>query len=384
MQYRAFGKSGERVSALGFGCMRLPLTNPAKPESIDIVQVRKMVDYAIEHGINYYDTAYGYHEQRSEPVMGEILEGLRQKILLATKLPVWFVNEQKDMERLLQEQMRRLRTDYLDMYLLHALNAKSFQSIQSFDVFSFLDQKKKEGAIRFAGFSFHDELPVFKEIIDAYNWDFCQIQLNYMDTNYQAGIEGLHYAASKGIAVIIMEPLKGGKLSLPPASVWEIFQASNRVWSPTEWAFRWLGNFKDVHLILSGMNNQNQLEENVKTFDSVKPQQLTEEDLFVVGKVIDALQSIKSISCTRCLYCMPCPHGVHIPDNFDVYNSAFLFNQKRDSRITYQKFMAERKRASSCIACGECVPKCPQQLPIPDLMKDVHDFLSQPIEEKPS
>ncbi len=381
MQYRTFGKSEERVSVLGFGCMRLPLTNPSKPESIDIDQVRKMTNYAIEHGINYFDTAYGYHEQRSEPVMGAILEGLRHKILLATKLPVWFVNEQNDMERLFQEQMRRLRTDYLDMYLLHALNAKSFQSIQSFDVFSFLDQKKTEGAIRFAGFSFHDELPVFKEIIDAYNWDFCQIQLNYLDTNYQAGIEGLHYAADKGVAVIIMEPLKGGKLSLPPDSVREIFQTSNRGWSPTEWAFRWLGNFADVHLILSGMSNHNQLEENVKTFDSLNPQQLTEQDILVIRKVVDTLQSIKSVSCTRCLYCMPCPHGVHIPDNFDVYNSAFLFDQKRDSRITYQKFMAEKKRASSCIDCGECVPKCPQQLQIPDLMKEVHEFLSQSIEE---
>lgn len=380
MQYRVFGKTEEKVSLLGLGCMRLPLSNPAKPDSIDFDSAKKMVEKAIEGGVNYLDTAYGYHDEKSEPFVGEVLEnGLRKKVYLATKLPVWYVKEESDMERLLKEQMTRLRTDYLDMYLLHALNKNSFHSVQSLGVFPFLDKKKKEGAIRYAGFSFHDELPVFKEIVDAYDWDFCQIQLNYLDTNYQAGLEGMEYAAKKGLAVIIMEPLKGGKLSVPPASIKTLFEDSNRDWDPTQWAFHWLGNYPQVHLILSGMSNMQQIEENIRTFDSVLPDQMTSEDHRVISKVTETFQSIKNIACTRCQYCMPCPQGVHIPDNFDIYNSAFLFDKAIDSKVTYQKFMGPKRKASNCIACRECEPKCPQQLPISEFMKEVDTFLSQPI-----
>ncbi|MCX7904778.1 MAG: aldo/keto reductase, partial [Caloramator sp.] len=344
MQYRKFAKDLE-VSALGFGLMRLPILNGDEGQ-IDKEKALQMVRYAIDNGVNYIDTAYPYHKGNSEIFTAEVLkDGYRKKVLLATKMPVWLVNEKEDFERLLNEQLNKLKTNHIDCYLLHALSKNSWEKVYNLGVLDFLVKARKEGKINKIGFSFHDEFHVFKDIIDTFDWDFSQIQFNYLDEDEQAGLNGLRYAYSKEISVIVMEPLKGGKLAKePPEKIKNIWDSYNIKRTPAEWALRYVLNFKEVSLLLSGMNTIEQVEENLKVVNDAYPNSLTEEEINLIKKVKETYKSLNQIGCTNCKYCMPCPFGVDIPRNFSVYNSAFIYNDLEGSRKVYNNYINKENR----------------------------------------
>ncbi|MBC7123004.1 MAG: aldo/keto reductase [Pseudothermotoga sp.] len=378
MLYREFGKTELQCSILGFGAMRLPVLNNDESQ-IDEEHAIRMIRYAIDHGVNYVDTAYPYHRGMSEILVGKALkDGYREKVFLATKSPVWQVEKHEDFYKFLDEQLEKLQTDHIDMYLMHALSEGRWEKIKNLRFYDFVERAKAQGKIRFIGFSFHDKYPVFKRIIDEYDgWDFCQIQLNYMDVDYQAGLRGLKYAASKGLPVVIMEPLKGGKLARLPKKARKILDETGKNWSDVEWALRWLANFPEVNVILSGMSSFEQVKENIEIAQRLHPNNLTEEQLKVIEQVRKTLESYAVINCTECGYCMPCPNGVDIPGNFRVYNETIMFEDFEGGRGTYAWFESRKVSASFCTECGECLAKCPQKLDIPRLMKKIHAELAK-------
>jgi predicted aldo/keto reductase-like oxidoreductase len=373
MQYRKFGKIDLEVSALGFGCMRLPVH---KDGSINEEEAIKQIRHAIDNGVNYIDTAYGYHDGKSELLVGKALkDGYREKVCLADKNPVWYVNVYEDFERLLDEQLQKLQTDHIDFYLLHALNAERWRKIYDLDVLRFLKEAKAKGKIRYAGFSFHDKQEAFMEIVDANDWDFCQIQYNYMDEYNQAGVAGLKHAAAKGMAVVIMEPLLGGKLAnVPPKEIQDIWAESDEKRTPAEWALRWLWNQPEVTVILSGMNSMEMIDENMKTASTAKVNSLTEAEIELVNRVKNRYKELTRVNCTACRYCMPCPAGVDIPRNFAIYNQAAVYNDWKNCSKGYNK-LEDKQKASFCVECGKCEKVCPQNLTIRQYLKDVHNNL---------
>lgn len=375
MKYRKMGKLDVTVSVLGFGAMRLPTLGTES--QIDEPKAIEMIRYAIDHGVNYVDTAYGYHGGQSEIVVGKALkDGYRDKTYLATKLPVWFVNKKEDMDRLLNEQLKKLDTDHIDFYLLHALNKDSWQKMYNLGAIEWGERMKEKGLIRYFGFSFHDDLETFKKIIDAHDWDFCQIQYNYMDIDYQAGKEGLEYAGKKGIGVIVMEPLRGGRLARPPKDVMELMEKYPTKRSPVELALLWVWNHKEVSLALSGMSTLDQVKENLEIADKAEVNILSKEDLEFIEKLRLAFLGRKAIDCTQCRYCMPCPYGVDIPRNFYIYNEGVRYDDWGAPRWEYNNAMKPEERAGNCKKCGECETKCPQGLAIRDLLEMVHNTLS--------
>lgn len=377
MQYRNFTKDNLKVSALGFGCMRFPTINNDS-SAIDEKKAIEMIRFAIDSGINYIDTAYNYHQGNSEILVGKALkDGYRSKTYLATKLPVWLAKSNDDFKDLLCKQLKKLDTDYIDFYLLHSLNNSSWNRIKDLDVLKFLDEAKASGKIKYAGFSFHDQLDVFKKIIDSYDWDFCQIQLNYLDKNYQAGEEGLRYAKSKGISVVIMEPIKGGKLSNPPEEIMSIWNKSPIERTPSEWALKWVLDHEEVSLLLSGMNTLKQVKENLKTVSNSLPNSLTQYDHELIEEAICIYEDKILVGCTGCEYCIPCPQNVQIPDIFELYNNISVFNAKTSSITSYKDLKNNKLDASQCIECGLCETKCPQHLPIRTTLKDAHKMLSK-------
>jgi predicted aldo/keto reductase-like oxidoreductase len=375
MKYRKFGKCDFEVSSLGFGCMRLPIIN-ADEKQIDEEKAIALIRYAIDNGLDYIDTAYPYHKGSSELVVGKALKGgYREKVKLATKLPTWLTNSYEDFDKYLNEQLEKLQTDHIDMYLLHALNKKSWANLLKLDIFKFIESALNDGRIKQIGFSFHDDLGTFKEIVDAYAWDFCQIQYNFLDVNYQAGTEGLEYAASKGMAIIVMEPLKGGKLSQsPPISIKELWSSAKTPRTPAEWALRWIWNRPEVTTILSGMNSMEQITENIKTADSSLPNLLSKEDLDLVNKVKLQYNDLIKVQCTACNYCMPCPAGVNIPKNFTLINEASMYNEYDKQSLAYNN-LTLKERAVSCVFCGKCEILCPQHLEIRKHLKEVDKAL---------
>ncbi|MDF2926094.1 MAG: NADP-dependent oxidoreductase domain protein [Paenibacillaceae bacterium] len=370
MQYREFGNLGFEISAFGLGCMRLPLqtvpNQASDPSKINEQEAIELIRYAIDHGVNYVDTAYPYHGGNSELVVAKALkDGYREKVKLATKLPVWFANSYEDFDKYLDEQLAKLEVDYIDFYLLHALNKSTWPKIKALGVLEFLDKAVASGKIRYPSFSFHDERPLFKEIVDAYDWKMCQIQLNILDEDYQAGLEGMHYAAERGIPVVIMEPLKGGSLARSiPQDIQEIWGEAAVSRSPVDWAFRWLGNFPEVNVMLSGVNNLEQLKDNLRIFETIVPNELSQEELKLVTRVKEAYNSKIKVGCTRCNYCVPCPAGVAIPDVFLHYNNASIYNALEENKSNYQKLVRGNKDASHCVECGSCEEACPQSIPI--------------------
>jgi len=370
MKYRTFGRLDWKPSALGFGAMRLPYLE-GDTSKIDEPLAIEMIRYAIDHGVNYVDTAYGYHRGNSEKLVGKALkDGYREKVKLATKMPTWIVNSQADMDKYLDEQLGKLQTDRIDFYLLHGLRKARWPTMVENDVFSWAEKAKEEGKIRHLGFSFHDDLDLFKEIVDAYDgWTMCQIQYNYMDTEYQAGTKGLRYAASKGLAVVVMEPIQGGRLAVPPPpeiqAIWDEAPVKR---TPAEWALQWVWNQPEVSVVLSGMSTMQHVVENVESAGRSGPGTLTEEELGLIERVKQKYGELGFIGCTGCRYCVPCPQGVAIPEIFALYNQ--YYSTKDDSvKARYSEQIAAENRASRCVECGQCEELCPQQLPIRSLMR---------------
>ncbi len=378
MKYRKFGKTGEELSILGFGAMRLPILN-GEDTNIDYLEASKMVRYAIDNGVNYLDTAYPYHGGNSEIFCAHVMkDGYREKINIATKLPVWDVKEYADMERILDEQLSKLEVDCIDFYLLHALSIKSWPNMVSLDYKSFLEKARKDGKIKYIGFSFHDSLDLFKEITDDYNWDFCQIQLNYMDDNYQSGVEGMKYAHDKGMGVIIMEPLRGGMLAKPelPDDIKAVWESSEVQRSPAEWALKYLWNMEEVGVVLSGMSTMEQTVENARIASESSAGSLSNTESKLIQRVKQIFIDRTKVNCTNCKYCMPCPNGVDIPENFWAYNHDSMFDDFAKGKFWITGWLAEPQRASNCIKCGLCEDKCPQNIEIMkhlDLIKDRYE-----------
>jgi uncharacterized protein len=369
------------LSALGFGTMRLP----QKRGGIDDPRAINQIRYAIDNGINYLDTAVPYHRGQSEVLLGKaLLDGYRKKVKVATKLPHFMINKAEDMDKILSAQLGKLQTDHIDYYLLHALDGEAWSKLQKFAVVKFLEKAKAEGKIVNMGFSFHGSRSDFKKIVDSNDWTMCQIQYNFLDENLQAGNEGLHYASSQKLAVMIMEPLRGGLLAGKlPKEVKQIYDEAPNQRSAAEWALRWVWNHPEVTVVLSGMNDEKQIQENIATSETALPNSLSVKELSMVNKVAAAYRRLMKVPCTGCGYCMPCPDGVNIPSNFNIYNQYGMFNSvfynKLYTRGMYAVMLMglinEPSDASLCRNCGICSKKCPQNIAIPDMLKEVKSNL---------
>lgn len=377
MQYRN-DQTGRPISLLGYGCMRFT----RKGAGIDLEKAEREVLAAIGAGVNYFDTAYIY--PGSEAALGEILDRnhCRDQVRIATKLPQYLVRGKGDFERYFSEELRRLRTDHVDFYLMHMLtDVESWHKLEAAGVREWLDAKRAAGQIGQVGFSFHGNTEMFKKLLEVYPWNFCQIQYNYLDEHSQAGRAGLEAAAAKGLPVIIMEPLRGGKLvNLLPPEAKRLFAESPRGWTPAEWALRWLWDQPAVTCVLSGMNDLKMIEENCRIADEVQPGALTKEDFALLERVKTAIQQRVKAPCTGCGYCMPCPKGVDIPGAFRCYNEMFT-EHKRTGRREYWQVVGLRKEpafATQCVGCGKCESHCPQHLPIRALLKEADRALRPP------
>lgn len=373
---RKYKDTNLEISLLGLGCMRLPLVEGSTTE-IDYVKAEEIVDYAYEHGINYYDTAYPYHGGQSEKFIGHALKKYpRESFNLVSKLPVWLIKEESDLEKYFNEQLANCQTDYFDFYLCHAIDAARFKTIQQFKIFEFLTKKKEEGKIRHVGFSFHDTPDVLEEIASAYPWDFAQIQLNYLDWELYNSKEQYEILAEKEIPCIIMEPVRGGSLASPCQESNEIFKAARPEMSVASWAIRYAASLPNVLTVLSGMSNMEQIKDNVATMTNFQP--LSKEDYKVVEAALEAYKKKNTIPCTGCRYCMDCPIGVDIPEVFKIYNNYAISKYKSVFKKEYLA-LPESARAHNCISCGACMTQCPQSLEIPDNMKIIADLASSII-----
>lgn len=380
MEYRNFGKTNFKPSALGFGCMRLPQV-PGEDGGIDEPEATRMVRYAIDQGVNYIDTAWSYHGGQSEVFLGKALrDGYREKVALATKMPSWLIEKQEDFDHYFSTQLERLQTDHIDFYLLHTMNQGYWDTYQKLKIFDWAEKQLAEGRIRHLGFSFHDEYPVFEKILTGYDhWDFCQIQYNYMDADYQAGERGLKLAVEHGLGVVVMEPLKGGKLAIevPPNLVKNVFDQAETPRKPAEWALQWLWNQAEVGLVLSGMSTFEQVDLNLASASRSGVGSLSAEEVRIVDQARDAWQGLAPVACTHCEYCLPCPSGVLIPQIFEIYNNSTMYGQQERGQRAYQNQIAEASRADACIECGTCETLCPQNLTIIDYLKDAHAYLRE-------
>lgn len=384
MLYRDFGKTNEKVSVLGFGCMRLPVIED-DPTCIDEERAVDMIRYSIDHGVNFLDTAYPYHglglehAGASEPLVAKVLkDGYRDKVKIATKLPIWMLKTREDMDMYLNEQLKRLEVDCIDYYMIHGINRIFWENLKKLGFEDFLDEAIADGKIKHAGFSFHHRIDLFKEVVDHYNWSFCLIQYNYLDEDYQAGKEGLEYAHDKGLGIAVMEPLRGGQLAsnIPPG-VQELFDESDVERSPAEWALRWVWNHPEVSIVLSGMGTMEQLEENLKIADEALPNSLTDAELNTIDQAKSIFETKLQINCTSCGYCLPCPSGVNIPENFHKYNNYYLFGSPEEIemyKFSYYALVMENERASKCIECGICEEHCTQDIEIIKELKKVKEL----------
>jgi predicted aldo/keto reductase-like oxidoreductase len=348
-----------------------------------------MIRYAIDNGVNYIDTAFPYHDGESELVVGQALkDGYREKVKLVTKLPTWLIKNEGDFDEFLSKQLEKLQTDDVDIYLFHSLGKDLFEVVKKFNLIQKMEGAREKGLIRHIGFSFHDSLKVFKEIIDFYDWDLAQIQYNYFDVNYQAGIKGLKYAADKGIAMIIMEPLWGGKLTQTFPEAEEIIKKASSNRSLADWAFQFLWNQPEVSVVLSGMGELWQVKENIESANNSAIGLLKDEDIKILSKLRESFSKYITIPCTNCEYCMPCPNSVNIPQNIRFLNDFIWFGEDHRERFEayYTKFLKTKEQieeegskgggnASLCIDCGECLEKCPQNIEIPEVLKNVHEIL---------
>lgn len=361
------------TSLLGFGCMRFPTTKEGK---IDEAEAEKMIDKAIAAGVNYIDTAYPYHDGESEPFVGKVLKKYpRESFYLATKLPVWLVKAKEDIERIFTEQLERLQTDYIDFYLLHAMDAERIRKMREVGYLEVLEKLRREGKIKYIGFSFHDSYEVFEDMLNERDWDFCQIQLNYMDAEEQAGLKGYELAAKRGIPVVVMEPIKGGSLASFAEDITGIFKRLNEEASVASFALRWVGSLPGVKVILSGMSSMEQVDDNLKTFGDFKV--LSEEEQNTISEVVRVLNSRVQNGCTGCRYCMPCPAGVDIPGCFSAWNTYHMYQNYNVVSWKWETDMGEAKQAKNCIKCGKCEAACPQKISIRKDLEKVQKDLDE-------
>ena len=384
MKYRKMGSLDWKVSALGFGTMRLPMIKNGNTEKVDVPEAIRIIRYGIDNGINYVDTAWPYHGGESEKIVGQALkDGYREKVKLVSKLPMWEVKKTEDFDIFLNKQLKKLQTDYLDFYLFHALNRKQFQKIQDLNLIKKMEEAREKGLIRHIGFSFHDSWEVFKEIIDFYNWDMAQIQHNYIDIDYQASTKGLQYATNKGIAVVIMEPIKGGKLANPTPEVKEILEKASIKRTPVDWALQFLWNKPEVTVVLSGMGSYQMVEENLNSANNSGIALLSPQELEIIEQIAQTFRKVIKIPCTDCGYCLPCPNGVNIPGNLRFANE-LAWGIERNLVENWYSTMAKTEEelkenpgdgnASLCIKCGECLEKCPQSIDIPTELEKINEI----------
>ena len=378
MEKRKLDKLGIETSLLGFGCMRFPLTADGK---IDEAEAEKMLDKAIASGVNYIDTAYPYHGGDSEPFVGKVMKKYdRASYYLATKLPVWQVSSLEDVDRIFGEQLERLQTDYIDFYLMHAMNKERWDQMLEIGCVKRLEELKAEGKIKYLGFSFHDSYEVFEEIINYHNWDFCQIQLNYMDANEQAGLKGYKLTEEKQIPLVIMEPVKGGSLAAFADDIMEKFHSAKPNASAASFALRWVGTLPNVKVILSGMSTMEQVEDNLATFAEFEP--LSQQEKQIVDEVVSILNSRVQNGCTGCRYCMPCPAGVNIPGSFRAWNTYHMYQNYNMVKNSWEKEIGEAAQPKNCIKCGKCEQACPQKLTIREDLEKVQADLDNKIFDK--
>ncbi len=352
---------------LGYGCMRFPVLN----DKIDFEEAKKLIHHAFNSGINYFDTAYNYHGGESENFLGKVLtEFNRESYFLTSKLPVWKVKDEKDAEKLFNEQLQKCHTEYFDFYMLHSLNKKSIETVEKFNLYEFIANKKAEGKIKHIGFSFHDSNEVLKEFAAAHKWDFVQLQINYWDWEVDEAKAQYETIEKLNIPCFVMEPVRGGFLASFAPHVMEHFKNYNPDATIASWALRWVASLPNVAIILSGMSNMEQLNDNIETFTNLKPISSNEQE--VIDKVVEDLKKINPIPCTGCRYCMECSYGVDIPDIFSIYND---YKKSENNQIAYRNyfiFTSDDKKADRCEKCGECITKCPQQINIPDELAKIH------------
>lgn len=370
MENRIFDKLGITSSLLGFGCMRFPLNEDG---SIDEVASQNMIDKAMENGVTYIDTAFPYHGGASEPFVGKALKKYkREDFLLATKLPIWKIDSREHARQIFEDQLKRLDVDYVDFYLLHALDQEKWNTILKFDLLSLVDEFKAEGKIKCLGFSFHDEFPVFETIVNYRPWDFCQLQLNYMDMDIQAGLKGLQMAEALDIPVIVMEPIKGGSLATLPEDVTKILKDYNSKSTLSSWALRYVATLPNVKVILSGMSTMEHVEDNLATFMNYSD--LDEVELKLLDKVVSILKSRTQNGCTGCAYCIPCPVNVNIPGCFKYWNSGHVYGNHEGFK---KKLVAMGDSgAGECIKCGKCERMCPQQIKIREDLDKIVEYIN--------
>lgn len=374
MEKRCMEKLGISPSLLGFGCMRFPVTEDGK---INEEKAEKMLDLAMEKGVTYYDTAYPYHGGDSEPFVGRVLNKYdRSSYFLATKLPIWLVESREEAEKKFYEQLERLDKEYVDFYLIHALDKERFEKMKQLEIVEMCEELRRKGKIRYLGFSFHDDYEVFEEIINYHHWDFCQIQYNYMDTDIQAGDKGYKLAEEKGIPMVIMEPVRGGLLSGFSQDINEMFRKVNPDQSVASWALRWVASHPNVKVVLSGMSDPEQVEDNLNTFNNFRP--LSEEEEATVKQVVDTLRARVQNPCTGCRYCMPCPQGVNIPDSFRIWNDYHIYQKYSVVKGRWEG-MKDEEKPVNCVECGACEEQCPQKISIRQDLKRVQADLDSPI-----
>ncbi len=366
MEYRAL-KNGYESSLLGYGCMRLPLLEDGK--TVNETETRKLLLKAYNNGVRYFDTAWPYHNGQSERVVGKIMSELpRESYFLATKMPPWAVETLEDAKRVFAEQLEHLRTDYVDFYLLHAMNKGTYEKMKNLGVIELLWDYKAQGKIKNFGFSFHDDYPAFEMMIKDYNWDFCQIQFNYVDKDTQATMKGYELAKELDIPLVIMEPVKGGNLASIPSDIMSIVEEYRPGLTPASWALTWVGTFDNVKVILSGMTTMEQLDDNLNTFNNFKP--LSDDEMAAMERVNEEITARSQNGCTGCRYCMPCPMGVNIPKNFSIWNNYHKYMNRGDAQWNWSQ-MTESERPYACVKCGKCEKMCPQKINIREDLEKV-------------
>ncbi len=384
MQYREFGKTGAKVSALGFGCMRLPVAGGGNVgKNVDFAEAERMIRYAIDNGVNYMDTAYPYHGGVSEVALGKALkDGYRRKVYVADKSPVFFIQQEGDFDKFLDEQLKRLDDEHIDFYLLHSLSTDTWRNVvQRFDLISKAQRAKKAGKIGHIGFSFHDNFPAFEEILDGWDgWEFGQIQLNYLNEQHQAGLKGLRRLADRGIGTVIMEPLMGGKLADPPDKVSAVFDKSGSSRTPVQWALDYLWDMDSVSTLLSGMSTMQQVQDNLAYANAFCAGSVTDADRQVISEAKETFAKLIAVPCTGCAYCLPCPFGVNIPRNFTAYNDLAAYDDPAYGNASFKHFIGwegKEAAATSCTGCRACEEKCPQSIVISEELPKVAAAFAQ-------